>query len=134
MYAFQRKIVHLSSSPPSRAMRKMGVYELPTVQLLDLQECMKFISAPSRDEIERRAKHIAAIAEESGAHKAVIDVPAFMVSAVEEALARRNIAVVYPWGKVCRYLVETPVEDVYEAKCRFDVTDLIETGVKIVAG
>jgi hypothetical protein len=130
MFAFTRKILHLSTSPPSREMREKGVYELPTVQMLEFARLVEFRAQPSMDEVRKRAGSIADIAETSGARKVIAEVPGFMISALEYEMSVRGIAVVYPWGAVRRYLVETDVEDVFKAKARFQVDGFVETGLR----
>lgn len=131
MFAFSRKILHLSLSPPSREMRDKGVYELPTVQMLELGDLVVFNTQPTLGEVRKRAGKIADIAEEAGARTVIVDVPAFMVSAVEYELMIRDVSVVYPWGGVRRYLIETDVEDVYKAKVKFQIDGFVETGMRI---
>jgi len=111
-------------------MRTKGVYELPTVQMLGLRDCITFKTQPTIEEVQRRAGLVADIAEAAGATTVVIDVPAFMISATEYEMMIRNIKVVYPWGEVRRYLVETDVEDVFKAKAKFSVDGFVETGMR----
>lgn len=107
-----RRIVYLSTSPPSREMRKKGVFELPTVRRLELKDLLDFESKnPTRRDIEKRSNRIARMADETGAPRAMIMVPIFMVSTLELELRDRDIKPVYPIGEIRRYRVNNSEDD-----------------------
>lgn len=121
-----REIVHLASHDPPRDLRQHGVYELSSVRQAKFDDLADLPESPRRGQLEKRARKIAKIAEESGADAACIRVPIALVSALERKLRQRNITPLYPHGKRRRYKESTPLDGIDTVKVGFRIEKLVE--------
>lgn len=126
MYGLNRKIVNLSLRPPGQDMKRKGVFDLPTVQRLHLEQLLTFDMQSPPATLKNTAKRIADLAADTGADYALLCLPTFITSSVERELIRRKIRPLYAWGSVQRYTVESEFGDQEIVKVGFRLVDFIE--------
>lgn len=123
-----RKIVNLSLRPPSRDMKRLGVFDLPTVQRLHLENLLTFNDSVMSPTLPRVPRLIAKLAADTGADFALLNLPTFLASEVERELLKRKIKPLYAWGKIQRYSVEAEFGDNEIIKVGFRLSYFIEVG------
>ena len=123
----RKSIVNLTLTPPSREMRKKGVFELPTNQRFRLRQLLEHApeEPPPPEEIAGLAKSLAELAEYSGAEEALVAAPPFMISTIEYELRERGINPVYPYGTAKRYEVDTEIDGVSAVRCGYHLKGFI---------
>ena len=108
-------------------MKRAGVFELPTVQRLEFQSLVTFgEKVLGASAIDYRSGRIADMAMDTGAMYALLGVPSFMISTVEDKLLQYNITPLHPWGTVYRYSVESESDSAAMVRCAYRVLEFIE--------
>lgn len=92
------KILNLTLTPGTPAQFDAGLVDLPADTRGDIAQILYFQDFPELSEIKQRAEYIADIARDAGAATALLDGPAWMLSALEVALRERGITPLYGWG------------------------------------
>lgn len=126
MHGLTRKIVNISLRPPGRDMKRLGVFDLPTVQRLHLEKLLNFDTSQPSPVMKDTAKSIAKLAVDTGANFALIHLPSFLISSVEDELMKKNITPLHAWGKIQRYSVEAEFGDQEIVKVGFRLVGFIE--------
>jgi len=100
-YDLNRGIVNLTQHKSTPEQQKEGVFDVPPRCDDKLKELLTFKEKPTYKEIAKRAEEISSLACECspGAKKAMIGGAPYLMSSLEEALAKKGIEPLYAFSK-----------------------------------
>lgn len=92
-------MINLTQHPATSEQINAGVVDLDDANRETLQKLLTFKDLPNAGEIYSRAAKIADLAWDTGARKAMIEGPSFLMSALETALKERDITPCYAFSE-----------------------------------